>query len=1085
MKHRRTRGIGVVLLAVVLGVFPAAVFGAQAVIDFEGDEFGVPDQGCANAVPPLFNRPGYSGQTSTYVVAPAACEQGVVGLVPPSFGNDSILTALFGGSRNNELRFSWADPANDQSWVRLITETSNGFTPVATNPTVHLGAGSKISMKVATYGLQADDSTETSGALEFALILRETGRNLPLGKDGGTEGTLEFVGVDSKGVNNDPGTPVGGVSIVPSWDWQTIEWVFAEGEGEDAGKITKVLVSVNGGAQVTKSVVGFTGDGELLAEYARGTLAGLAIRKDAADTVSKKWFVSVDDVTIEAPGITDPVAIRAPVLDTDTQVEVYSIAETATEVRLIRGGSEVLGTVDPAGAESVFFTVSDLAPGQVLTAVQVVDGVDSSASAEVVVMSAVFLAENFESYADQAAFNAAWPVYARVEAALSEAERILLSTITAASCPKSAHEPGSSGGAQAYRCQVGRTFPGSVAAGGYQGTDEKPLTATWWFLHDSGTQGRNHLEVAGYSNHAFKSGSPLTTIRFGLYNSGTDTTLYNCDVFTGFATAGWKNCDEGPAGSGNRNPGVWNKMQVQIKTGNIEFYIDDVLVKTLARPNADHTFDSLMIGGGLTNTNTNAWYDNISVSLGVSEAFDAPVAQPTVPAPVLAGAATVQVTNVNASATLVTVYANGVAIGSMNPAGQTSVNVPVSPSPADGQLVQATQTIGGIEGCLSYSRVTAFSSLASRLWVTLGVREVTGASGPVGADGGAAGSIEWVGSSASPPRGKSFDPGPCWNTVTFNPATEPIRSFNGGNGVLDGASHPWYVLEHLAFTIDNADPRPGPYSIFLDNFENDGVVFGNFEAYDAGLQVMFRQPSFSGSTGGNLAASPNLSAVSADHKDTGAKSANIQWAFKDTLVTRWLRLTTNGAPQLPNPQIRLDRPVTLRFLILPTDGLSGGPVIAQQPASTVVAPGGNASFNVSAVGTGTLHYQWLRNNMPIAGETSPTLNLTNVQESDNGAKFAVNICDDNGYVTSVEVTLTVGTEICNDPVFDVNDDGAVDMVDFGLFQLCISPSGGIEPGCSCFDVSGDGNINAVDFNVFENCWTGPAPGTLVDPACDD
>jgi len=188
---------------------------------------------------------------------------------------------------------------------------------------------------------------------------------------------------------------------------------------------------------------------------------------------------------------------------------------------------------------------------------------------------------------------------------------------------------------------------------------------------------------------------------------------------------------------------------------------------------------------------------------------------------------------------------------------------------------------------------------------------------------------------------------------------------------------------------------------------------------------------------------------------------------------------------LPNPQIRLDRPVTLRFLILPTDGLSGGPVIAQQPASTVVAPGGNASFNVSAVGTGTLHYQWLRNNMPIAGETSPTLNLTNVQESDNGAKFAVNICDDNGYVTSVEVKLTVGTEICNDPVFDVNDDGAVDMVDFGLFQLCISPSGGIEPGCSCFDVSGDGNINAVDFNVFENCWTGPAPGTLVDPACDD
>ncbi len=1086
MKCPNMKGIGVVLLAVVLGVFPAAVFGAQAVIDFEGDEFGLADQGCGNPVPPMFNRPGYAGQSTAYIATPAACGQGLVGLVPASFGNDSVLTALFGGSKNNELRFSWKDGsegmANDQAWLRLITETSNTFTPVAANPTIHIGAGSKVSMKIATYGLQADDATETNGALEFALIVRESGANLPLGVNGGTNGTLEFVGLDSKGINNDPNTPVGGTSITPSFSYQTIEWEF------DADN-TKVKVSIDGGAQVTKNIVGFTGDGVLSAGFDRGTLAGLAIRKDPNDTVTKKWFISVDDVTIDAPGITDPVAIRAPVVDTDLEVEVFSIHPEATQVRLIRGGTEELGAVDPNEQTSVFFPVSDLEVGQILTAVQTVDEVESGPSAEVEVLSAVFMQENFDGYANQAAFNAVWPAYFRVAEAQNEPERITLSTLTAASCPKSAYEIGSSGGSQAYRAQVGRTLPGAAAAGGYQGTDDKPLTVTWWWLHDSGTQCRNHLEINGYANHAFNSGTPLTQIRFGLYNSGTNTSIYNCDVFAGFSPA-WQNCDQGPAGAADRKPGVWNKMQVRIKTNDVEFYINDVLVKTMARPNPDHTFDSIKIGGGLTNGNTNAWYDNISAAFGVSEAFDAPVAQPTVPAPILAGANSVLVTNVSTAATLVKVYANGSQIGQLAVSNQTSANVPVAPAPSDTQVIQATQTIGGVESCLSYSRVTAFASLAGRLWVTLGIREANVPEGSrvVGANGPTVGALEWVGGNTSPPRGKAFDPGPCWNTVTFNPATEPkIGALGtGGNGVLNGASHPWYVLEHLAITIDNVDPRPGPYTVFIDNVENDGVVFGNFEPYAAGVQAMFRQPSFSGSTASNIAASPTpTSAVSTDHKDTGTKSARIVWAFTGIETSRWLRLTTAGTGQLPNPVVRLDRTVTLRMLILPSAGLAAGPAISQQPASTVVAPGSNPSFNVSAVGTGVLHYQWLRDNRPIAGATSPTLNLTDVQLADNGAKFVVNICDDNGYTVSAEATLTVATEVCNDPVFDANNDDAVDMVDFGLFQVCVAPDGGIEPGCSCFDVNDDGKVNATDFNKFENCWTGPSPGTPVNPACDD
>jgi hypothetical protein len=60
------------------------------------------------------------------------------------------------------------------------------------------------------------------------------------------------------------------------------------------------------------------------------------------------------------------------------------------------------------------------------------------------------------------------------------------------------------------------------------------------------------------------------------------------------------------------------------------------------------------------------------------------------------------------------------------------------------------------------------------------------------------------------------------------------------------------------------------------------------------------------------------------------------------------------------------------------------PVITQPPAGATIVQGGSASFSVSATGVAPLTYQWLRNGAPVAGATSATLSLSNVQPSEVG-----------------------------------------------------------------------------------------------------
>jgi len=95
----------------------------------------------------------------------------------------------------------------------------------------------------------------------------------------------------------------------------------------------------------------------------------------------------------------------------------------------------------------------------------------------------------------------------------------------------------------------------------------------------------------------------------------------------------------------------------------------------------------------------------------------------------------------------------------------------------------------------------------------------------------------------------------------------------------------------------------------------------------------------------------------------------------------------------------LSAPATLTVL--------GPPAITQQPQSRTNTAGSQATLSVAATGTEPLHYRWFFNATNLlAGATSATLSLTNVQKTQTG-DYTVVITNSAGAVTSVVARLTV------------------------------------------------------------------------------
>lgn len=127
--------------------------------------------------------------------------------------------------------------------------------------------------------------------------------------------------------------------------------------------------------------------------------------------------------------------------------------------------------------------------------------------------------------------------------------------------------------------------------------------------------------------------------------------------------------------------------------------------------------------------------------------------------------------------------------------------------------------------------------------------------------------------------------------------------------------------------------------------------FETFPAPSSNGSVMFRQPSFSGSTSGFLDTSINTSQVVTDRAYSGTKSLKANWKFKPNQPAAWLRLTTYQTANLGNPA--LDFAHALRFKIYIASGTPDVYVTLGVRETNTTAPiGGNggASGGIEWIG---------------------------------------------------------------------------------------------------------------------------------------
>ena len=82
------------------------------------------------------------------------------------------------------------------------------------------------------------------------------------------------------------------------------------------------------------------------------------------------------------------------------------------------------------------------------------------------------------------------------------------------------------------------------------------------------------------------------------------------------------------------------------------------------------------------------------------------------------------------------------------------------------------------------------------------------------------------------------------------------------------------------------------------------------------------------------------------------------------------------------------------------------PLILVAPASQVVIAENNVSFNVTAIGTTALTYQWNKDGVAIEGASSPSYTINRVQMADAGS-YTVTVSNGVNSITSDEATLTV------------------------------------------------------------------------------
>jgi Abnormal spindle-like microcephaly-assoc'd, ASPM-SPD-2-Hydin len=110
------------------------------------------------------------------------------------------------------------------------------------------------------------------------------------------------------------------------------------------------------------------------------------------------------------------------------------------------------------------------------------------------------------------------------------------------------------------------------------------------------------------------------------------------------------------------------------------------------------------------------------------------------------------------------------------------------------------------------------------------------------------------------------------------------------------------------------------------------------------------------------------------------------------------------------------RTVTSNIATLTVTSKVAAPSISAQPVGRTVTTGQTSSFSVTASGTATLTYQWMKNGAAISGANAASYITPATKTTDSGSRFAVIVTNGSGSVSSSSASLTVtaaGTLLLN------------------------------------------------------------------------
>ncbi len=364
------------------------------------------------------------------------------------------------------------------------------------------------------------------------------------------------------------------------------------------------------------------------------------------------------------------------------------------------------------------------------------------------------------------------------------------------------------------------------------------------------------------------------------------------------------------------------------------------------------------------------------------------------------------------------------------------------------------------------------------LRVCLGIRE-TGVDVPIGANGGSSGTIEWLGAASlasGAPQGTliAYDGGQ-WHTLTFDPLTDPVQAFTG-DGVLSAANNKG-VLEHVGLAVVDA---AGPLTVQFDVFEQllpppvAAPVITSHPADQLGCPGTSAAFTVAATGEGTLAYAWQKNGVALTNGGhyAGVTTATLTVSDADAGDAGYYRcaVTNTGGTTYSNQALL---------------ALKAATIIGTQPLSQTIDYGATATLSVTASGTGSLSYQWrkddtdLTNGGGVTGAQAATLQITGFGLGQDGS-YRCAVTAECGTVLSEEAILSLPGP---PPIpGDFDGDRDVDLDDFAVAQACLSGSGQTPgPGCDEANLDGDGDVDKIDLALFAACFSGA--GIIGEPTC--